>query len=90
MTKKINLKISAYVLISFLIAFSVFTYVMFLPTNNIQSETPLPLNLDYYISVQQDFFSEIVPQEKNVFILGSKIICIYHLEETANQSQEHI
>lgn len=79
-----NLKISGYVLISFLIAFSVFSYVMFLPTNNIQSETPLPLNIDYYISEQQNFFSKIDPQEKNVFILGSSYIMALNTTQIHN------
>ena len=69
-----NLKISACVLISFLIAFSIFSYVMFLPTNKIQAETPLPLNEDYYLSAQQDFFSKINPQEKMSSFLVQAIL----------------
>ncbi|GBL40930.1 hypothetical protein EMGBD3_02980 [Nitrosarchaeum sp.] len=79
-----NLKISACVLISFLIAFSIFSYVMFLPTNKIQAETPLPLNEDYYLSVQQDFFSKIDPYEKNVFIIGSSYIMALNTTQIHN------
>lgn len=82
--RSMNLKISAYVLVSFLIAFSVFSYVMFLPTTKIQAETPLPLNTDYYLSVQRDFFSEIDPQEKNVFIIGSSYIMALNTTQIHN------
>jgi hypothetical protein len=69
-----NLKISFYVLISFVIAFSVFSYVMFSSNNTIQTEEPLPANIENYLLTQQNFFSKIDPSERNVFILGSSYI----------------
>jgi len=69
-----NLTIPLYVLISFVIAFTIFSYVMFSSNNTIQTEEPLPTNMENYLSVQQSFFSKIDPSERNVFILGSSYI----------------
>jgi len=68
-----SLRISLYVLTSFVISFSVFSYVMFLPIN-IKAETPLPENIQNYIALQEGFFSRVDKLEDNVFIFGSSYI----------------
>lgn len=47
---------------------------MFSSNYTIQTEEPLPTNIENYLSTQQSFFSKIEPNEKNVFILGSSYI----------------
>lgn len=80
-----NLKISLYVLVSFLIAFSIFSYVMFLPSSTIKAEIPLPVNMENYLAVQQDFFSNVDLQEKNIFILGSSYIMALNTTQIHDQ-----